>query len=123
MDDDKVSPEFTVRPLRAGDLPGVVKLRSMSMSNAHLGVEHIDAIQNALDGSADRHQAWVAEAAGRFIGLAIVFIERESLVHLKWVSVAAGAPQRRQIRRALVGVVMRHTWESGCLKLIVDTRH
>jgi hypothetical protein len=121
MDDDKVSPSFTVRPFREGDLPGIVKLRSVSMSNVLGGVEPIDSIQNALDGNAERHEAWVAEAAGAFIGLAMILVEREPLVRLKLVCVAQHAPQRRRIRRALVEVVMRYTWESDCLKLVVHT--
>ena len=121
MGDDKASPEFTVRPLRQGDLPGVVKLRYVSMPNVLAGVELIDAIENAPDGSTERHEAWVAEAAGRFIGLAMVLVEREPLVRLKLVCVAQHAPQRRRIRRALVEVVMRYTWESDCLKLVVHS--
>ena len=124
MEDGENGTMFAVRALRQDDLPHILDSCLVSMTNVLAGAMTIDPIQDVLDSAnAEGHQAWIVEAAGRFMGLAIVFIERESLVHLKWVSVAAGAPQRRQIRRALVEVVMRHTWESDCLKLIVHTGH
>src|SRR2546430_13094892 len=120
MDDDKGSPEFTVRALRQGDLPGIVNLRSV-MSSVLAGVQSISAVQNTLDRSAESHEAWIVEIAGTFIGLAVVFIEGESVAHLKLIYVAPDVPQRHQIIRALVAMTMRDIWERGSLKLIVHT--
>ena len=122
MDDDKVSIEFTVRPLEEGDLPRVLELYSANMANILAGVEPIDALRSITDsGSAQKHEAWIVETSGTVIGLAMVVVERDSFVHLKLLCVAADAPKRQQIVRDLAEMVMRYTWESGGMKLIVHT--
>src|SRR5262249_6081268 len=122
MDDDKSSTEFKVRPLKEGDPLRTSEFPWPNMSSILSGIHSINAMESDVDlGAGARHEAWIVEAAGRLIGLAMLVVERDALAHLKWIGVAPDVLERRQITKVLVEHVMRYTWESGCLKLIVHT--
>jgi hypothetical protein len=93
------------------------------MSDYLAGIELANVTPNCVDGAtAATHAAcWVVESAGRLVGLAVVCFECASLARVKIVGFAPDVPDRHQVANTLFERLLRYTWESGCLKLVVHT--
>ena len=69
-----------------------------------------------------RQNAWVAEAEGRIIGMAVVAVESQTLARLTYLHVAGDGPRDGSAARALAEVAIREAWAGGYLKLVVHTQ-
>ena len=106
MDDDKVSPNFTVRPLNERDLPFAREL--FPDARRHL--------------ASDRHNSWLVQKAGEIVGIAVVVIENDALAHLMYLHVRPNCRNHRDATLVLAEFVLRHAWDRGYLKLVIHDR-
>jgi len=68
-----------------------------------------------------RQSAWVAEAEGRLIGMAVLSIESKTVARLRYLNVAGDGPHHAPAARALADIAIRNAWDGGFLKLVVHT--
>jgi len=69
----------------------------------------------------DTQSAWVAEAQGRLIGMAVLSSESKTLARLTYLHVASDGPHDTPVSRALADIAIRKAWDCGYLKLVVHT--
>jgi N-acetylglutamate synthase-like GNAT family acetyltransferase len=112
-----------VRPLEARDLKDAGERFPGAMVYVHAGpTDSIPSFLERVDSR--RHSAWVAEAEGRIIGMAVVAIESQSLARLMYLHVTAvdGVVSHDGVAKALADIAIRDAWEGGYLKLVVHAR-
>ena len=115
------SEALCVRPLEARDLMEAGETFPGAMAHVHAGPA--DSMHSFFQELASgRRSAWVAEAGGRIIGMAVVFIESQALAHLMYLHVAGDGANHERAARVLAEIVIRDAWEGGYLKLVVHAR-
>ena len=111
-----------VRPLEPRDLmdalemfPGAIKRLHPALSAASAEPAFLQEVISATQ------SAWVAEAEGRLIGMAVLSIEIQTLARLTYLHVASDGPHHTPVSRALADIAIRKAWDCGYLKLVVHT--
>lgn len=109
-----------VRPLEARDLKDAGETFPSAMAHVHAGPA--DSMHSFFEEvTSGRHNAWVAEANGRIIGMAVVSIESQTLARLTYLHVTSDGPHHAPAARALAEFAIREAWDGGYLKLVVHT--
>jgi N-acetylglutamate synthase-like GNAT family acetyltransferase len=110
-----------VRRLEARDLQNAGEKFPGAMVHIHAGPA--DSMHSFFEGVASRRQnAWVAEADGRLIGMAVVSIENQTLARLMYLHVADDSVNHERAAKSLAAIAIREAWEEGYLKLVVHTK-
>lgn len=109
-----------VRPLEARDLTSAGATFPGAMARVQAGPA--DSLHSFFEQVASgRQNAWVAEADGQVIGMAVVSIESQTLARLTYLHVAGDGPHHAPAARALADIAIREAWNGGYLKLAVHT--
>lgn len=110
-----------VRPLEPRDLKDAGETFPGAMVYMHAGPA--DSMHSFFEQVASgRQNAWVAEAEGSIIGMAVVSIESQALAHLVYLHVTGDSVSHERAAKALAEIAIRKAWDAGYLKFVVHTR-
>lgn len=121
---DQSTPDYQtlrVRPLEPRDLKHAGETFPGAMVHIHAGPA--DSMHSFFEQVASgRQNAWVAEAEGSIIGIAVVSIESQALARLMYLHVTGDGENHERAAKALAEIAIRDAWDGGYLKLVVHAR-
>ncbi len=111
-----------VRPLEPRDLMDALEMFPGAIMRLHpalsAGGAKADFLREVISAP---QSAWVAEAEGRLIGMAVLSIESKTVARLRYLHVVGDGPHHAPAARALADIAIRKAWDCGYLKLVVHT--
>ena len=111
-----------VRPLEPRDLLDALEMFPGAIMRLHPALSAASAEPALLQEVISATQsAWVAEAEGRIIGMAVLSIDSKTVARLRYLHVAGDGPHHAPAARALADIAIRKAWDGGYLKLVVHT--